>query len=205
MSAVITPPVGSTGLYKLLEPFESVLVQDTPYTCMAVRSLSELINAGLDPYEEYYLPNSIDKVVYDEHVLLDTSIVSLRSIAQHWVFVPNAYIRSYPSQNGVKYTAVVLGISLGSIPDHLELAAVKIAVQDVVRDTIGVLSDVQVVVVSETVLLSEADHRAATAARQAAITSSLTDRARVVEMSAVNVALRAQVNVLESYIAERLD
>lgn len=205
MSAAITPPVGTTGLYRLLEPFEGALVTGTTYTCMAVRSLSELINAGLDPYEEYYLPNEIERVVYEEHVLLDTSIVSLRSSALHWVFVPNAYIHSYPSQNGVKYTAVVLGISLGSIPDHMELAAVKLSIQDIVRDTIGVHSDVQVVVVSETVLLSEADHTAATAARQAAISSSLTDRARIVQMSAVNLALRNQVNVLESYIAARLD
>lgn len=205
MANKITPPIGTGGIYRLTAPYSTALVNSVTYTCMAARSLSELLNSGLDPYEEYYEPMGISSDTYDEHLLLDTAIVSLRSAADHWVFVPNVYIQSYPNQNGVKYTSVVLGISLGTIPDHMELASLKTVLRDAVRDTIGIDSEIKTVVVSETALISDDDHRAATAARQAAINSSLTDRARVVALSEQNTAMRQQISSLESYIASRLD
>lgn len=196
----LVPPIGTSGIFQLQAPFAAQLVTNAVYTCMAIRRIADIIQAGFDPFEKYYQPYGIARSVYDSNVAADACIVSLESSAGDWLFVPSAYILSYPDQNGVPYTSLVLGISLGPIPNHLNLSAIKQRIIDDVKDYIGVTSTVTTVAVSETKLIAQTISTGIEAARMAQITATTTDRSKLLLAQAQNSSLLSKIAELEAYI-----
>lgn len=201
---MLIPPIGAAGKFGVSAPFSSVVDSNTHYECKAVRRFVDIINLGVDPYAEYYVPNEISEQKYQEDYTAGACIVSLMSSAGVWVYVPTTYITSYPSLGGVSYTAVLLGISLGAIPDFLDLSAVKSKIVDVVKDYIGVTSSVTEVQVSASRNLSYNDHNALEVARQANIAGSKTDYALYLEQKNLVQTLQTQLTQLQEYIKNNL-
>lgn len=197
----LTPPIGSSGIFQLGSPYAALLQSQVTYTCDAVRKMSDIIKLGIDPHTQYYLPHSLDRTVYETDLQNGESIVSLRSNGGHWVYVPTSYVLSYPNANGIPYTALVLGINIGAVPNYLDLSAVKARIVDLVRETIGVSSTVTQVAISPTKSLPQTDHNAVEAARVANITATKTDRALMLEMKTQRDALLQRNQELEAYIA----
>jgi hypothetical protein len=105
---------------------------------------------------------------------------------------------------GVPYTAIVLGINIGAVPNYLDLSAIKQRIVDAVRETIGVTSTVAQVAISPTKNLPQSDHNAIEASRVSNITATRTDRALYLEAQAQRDALTLKVQELEAYIAANL-
>ncbi len=200
----LIPPVGTAGIYKLAEPFQSKLQPNMSYRCDAVRRISDFLEIGIDPYQEFYLANAISKETYDQDVVNQVCIVSLVSSGNHWLYVPSTYILAYPDLNGIPYTVMVLGLELGAIPGYKDLSALKQALANLTRDTIGVLPAVKEVAISATSKLSQADHDALEAARQQNITNTQTDRAKYLALQAQFAALQQQYNELEAFVRNNM-
>lgn len=200
----LIPSIGAKGIYRLLPPYDT-LVKDIAYTCVAVRRLQDFVTIGRDPKGLYYDPHGIDESIW----LRDSSnpevcIVSLVSDSGQWIYVPSTYILSFPNLNGIPYTVRVLGISLGAIPDSLDLSNLYTNMTNLIRDTIGVESEVRSVVISDTKLIPKVDHDALEVARADLIQGSQTERAKVLDLERQNSVLRDTNQALEQYIRDHL-
>jgi hypothetical protein len=200
----LIPPIGTSGIYKLKAPFDALLQSNTSYRADAARRISDYLELGVDPFEEFYDKNGLAKEIYDADVTNQVVIVSLVSAAGHWVYVPSTYILSYPDLNGVAYTVMVLGLELGAIPQYMDLSGLKNALSNLCRDTVGVVPTVKEVAISAVSKLSQADHDALEAGRQALITNTTTDRAKYLALQAQFAALQQQYAALQDYIKTKL-
>lgn len=198
--AHLIPSIGVRGLYTLLTPFQVKLLANTPYNCIGIRKLEDIVAAGGDPKALYYTANDQSDAKYDEDLALGACIVTLRAFEGPPVYVPSTFITSMPDQGGVPYTTLVLGVSLSAIPDSLDLTYLKSQVVDLVRDTIGVTSEVREVAVSPPTNLSQAEHATIEAVRAAAVAASQTDYAQLVAANAALAAARQKILELEAYI-----
>lgn len=196
----LTPPLKSTGIFSLQAPFQAMLRTNVAYTCRSIRQISDFLKLGQDPYALFYEPNGLTKPAYDAAVTAGEAVVGLQSNGGHWVYVPTTHINSYPDMGGLSYTAIVLGISLGSIPDYLDLSALKTKIQDDVRAVIGITAEVKSVAVSERKLMSQSDHTAIEAARVANITENKTDYAKMLKAEQDLANAVARIAELEAYI-----
>lgn len=200
----LIPSIGAKGKYRLHSPFD-VLIKDVAYTCVAIRRLTDFITMGRDPKELYYDPHGLDDTVWDEDSSNpEVCIVSLRSDSGLWLYVPSTFILSFPDINSIPYSVRVLGVSLGAIPESLDLSNLYTNMIDLVRDTIGVESEVKSVVISETTLLPNDTHETLEIARNDLIESSQTQRATIIELHRQLDALRDTNHALEEHIKTRL-
>jgi hypothetical protein len=195
------PPVGTSGVYTLSGPFTTKLRANTSYRCEAVRRVADLLEMGVDPFEEFYEPIGLSRATYDMDLANMVSIVSLASESNHWLYVPSSYITGYPNINGISYTALILGVQLGAVPNYMDLSGLHAAIKEIVQDTIGVIPNIQTVGVSAAQMLSQTDHDAVEAARQYKITNTQTSRAKVIALTRENASLRQKLQSLEAYVA----
>lgn len=196
----LIPPVNVSGMYTLANPFNQDVVPNTPYTCIAVRKFADIIKKGEVPYDLYYAPKGLSAQQYQTDVNAGECIVTLRSAAGQFIYVPTSYILSYPNQSGVRYTGIALAVELGPIPDSADLSAVKTRITNVVRDTFGITPGIQQVAYTDTVLKSAADHAAIEAARVANITDNMTDYAKWKQAEQTVIAQANKIAQLEAYI-----
>jgi hypothetical protein len=200
MFTEIIPELNATGIFTLREPFSTLIPPQTRYTVKGVRKLSEIIASGEDPFEKYYSIVGVTKVDYDLDVVADISIVVLSSETGQWLYVPSTSIISYPDVNGVVYTSIVLAIALGPVADMDSLTPLKTSLVNVVKDALGVNSQVEEITVSPPAIVPYAQHLLIQNARDALKVTNMSDRAKYVSLLAKFDACTARVIELENYI-----
>lgn len=199
------PSIGSHGIWTLMDPFQNALVTGVGYTCLAVRNLSDITVAGGDAYNDYYFENySIPQIKFDEDVRNEVCIISLQSSAGTVVYVPSSYILKFPATGGVPYTAIALAVSLGAIPDSLDLSFVKAKITQVVHDALGVNPTIQLAAQSESTLVPQVAHASYEAARQLNITERQTDYSKYLEAAAARDKALQQITALTQYIKDHI-
>jgi hypothetical protein len=196
----LIPAISTRGLYTLEAPFNAQVLAGVPYTCVAVRKLEDIIAAGGDPKALYYDANNVAGSVYETDVANGVCIVSLQAVEGSWIYVPSSFISVMPDQGGIPYRTIVLGVSLGAIPDALDLGYIKTQIGALVKDNLGVESEIQEVAISPPGNLSQAEHDTLEAARQVNITNRTTERAKLLAVTAERDAALAKVAELEAYI-----
>lgn len=202
MTTSLVPPIGAAGTWVLKAPYATEIVSGLTYTCVAVRRLGEFRLLGIDPYTQYYEPKEVPAATYASDLNQgDVCIVSLQTAAGKLIFVPSTYIESYPNPNGYRYTPVILAVDIGSIPDALNLSAVKTDIMEIVKTYLGIDNvSVTSIAVGESKAVNQNDHNSLEAARQGRITASKTLFTQVQELNAKNAALAARNTQLENYI-----
>jgi hypothetical protein len=202
----LIPTIGASGIWTLLPPFDALLTQSVSYNCLAVRQLEDIIAAGGDPYQQFYVPQEgstagsmLDQ--YNADLANKVCIVTLQSSSGAVVHVPTSFIQTFPSSGGVPYTNLLLGVDLGAMPDYVDLTFLKQQVANLVKTTVG-LTHVQIttVVVSPTTHLSLSDHQVAEAARQANITNTVTPEAKVIALTQQLQASQQAYAALEAFL-----
>lgn len=202
----LIPEVGATGVYSLTAPFDTLLVANASYSCLAVRQLEDIIAAGGDPYQQYYAPQSISQDQYKSDLNERVCIVTLQASSGAVVYVPSSYIKSFPAKGGVPYTNLMLAVDLGAMPDYVDLTFLKQQIANLVKTTVGLTNVlIQTVVVSPTTNLSQADHTLAEAARLANITNTQTPEAQVIALTRQLQAAQLAYANLEAFVAANAD
>lgn len=204
MASPIVPQMNSRGTFKLNAPWDTALATNTQYTVVAIREMVEIVATGGDPFNDYYVPKSLDQSVYQSDLQNGVSIVSLQASDNSLVYVPTSYIASYPDGGGLPYRVMLLSVPLGSVPDSLSLSAIQSKIQDDVRDIIGITCTVRAVAVSNALLLSTADAAAAETARQANVTNSTTDYSKYMQSQADLQAAQQKISELEAYLLTQM-
>lgn len=204
MALALIPPIGTAGVYTLAAPFTTQLQAQTSYKCDAIRRFADLIEVGIEPFEEYYQPLGLTQAQYQVDLANNVCMVSLVSNTGHWVYVPSSFIQSYPDIGGVPYVVTVLGLELGALPTYMDLTGLKVALAQLCRDTIGKQPDVKEAVISAVEKLSQSDHDTLENARVLAINNSQTDRARYLAAQAELATLRQQYTALEAWVKQNV-
>jgi hypothetical protein len=201
----VIPSVGVSGLWSLASPFNSKLLPNIPYTCIAIRKLSDVVAAGGNPEADYYAINGLDNNRYISDLNNGACIITLQGGSSSIVYVPSTSINNYPDIGGVPYTVLALAINLGAIPDSLDLSYLKYRVGNLVRDTVGIQPNINVVAISPTTLVNDRDAKAIEAARLANIGTVVTDYAKYLQAAAERDSARQKIQELEHYIMLNMD
>lgn len=195
-----TPSVGVRGIYTLLAPFDTKLIPNVPYNCIAVRRLADIVAAGGDPKADYYTPNGLTDQNYADDVAANACIITLQADEAIVEYVPSSYIASFPELGGVPYTQLLLAMNIGAIPDSMDLSYVKGRLADVVLENLGVTTEVKTVAASFPTVLSDVEHAALVAARQLIVGTVTTDHAKFLEANTQLAAAQAKIAELEAFI-----
>lgn len=195
-----TPALHAAGLYQLRTPWS--VPANVVYECIAIRDFKDYVQKGEDVYTTFYQPMGLSEAQYQADRALGANIITLASPSNPTIYVPDTYIEAYPFLGDIKYSHVVLSVSLGVVPDKMDLTFVRSQVAAVVSDTIGVVPTVNVAVAPSTGLVTQAQHQVLETARNAAITNRKTDRARLIELQALVDAQQQRIAGLEQIIID---
>lgn len=198
--ARMTPSMNARGVYTLRAPW--TIAAGTTYECIAIRSFEDFVDRGIDVYNKVYEPKSLPESAMLDDRAEGAKIITLRSGTLPLIFVPDTYIESYPSQDGVAYSQVILSINLGAVADGESLDFLQSQLASVTEASFGITPTVKVNIAPSTNYVSAAQHAAIQVARQAAITNSTTDRARVIELQATVDAQAQQILTLEQILID---
>ena len=195
-----TPPLHAKGVFELETPF--VVVADTIYECIAIRDFADFVEKGINVFETVYEPAGLTLEDYEDDLALGANIITLSSPQQASVMVPDTYILSYPAMDHVAYKTAILSVSLGPIPDTLDLGFLKTQIAGAVEDVIGLTGVVAEHVAPSPGVISASEHEVAEIARNAAVTNRTTDRARLIAAQATIALQAVRITELEQILID---
>ena len=166
------PQQGDVGFFNLKPPYNVLLTPKTLYTCQSVRSINDFIASGESVYDKYYGPLNVSNDQYQQDVADNVCIIGLQAGTGEWVYVPNSFIESAPTNNGVKYISVVVGLSLGALPDTYNLESIISQCKDLISGTLGIDSEVKGVVVGSPKWFTNEEHELLEKARKEKISTA---------------------------------
>lgn len=201
----IFPQLGVSGIWTLLAPYENDLVPNAEYTCVAVRKISDIVAQGGDGYSDYYeKPHGLSFARYEEDLAKGVAIVSLQDSGGQVIYIPNTFIASYPSTDGVPYRRTSIALKLSHIPKGLDISLLLTAIIDASLDKIGVVATASVVATATTKLIDQDTHRALEAQRKARIASNSTDLAKYLAEKTRADAQAQRILELEAALKARM-
>lgn len=200
----ILPVVGSSGFYHFGAPFDTLAVADATYTCKAVRRISDYLANNEDAKALVYTAAGLDDAAWDDDSASDAYIASLQSSGGHWLYVPYRYILNYPSVNGIPYRAIMIGVSLPSIPVDQDLTVVSADIKELVEDSLGLGVVVKSVETSRVIQVPTELHLQKEMERNALKQRGMTNHSRIVKLQLENTQLLAKISALEDYIRTKL-
>lgn len=200
------PSVGSRGTFTVLSPFDKLMPAvalsgaSPRMTCVAVQSLTSLVQSGSNPLADFYTANQLDATAYQTDVANNVVIVSLQSDDLKIVQIPSSYIGSFADPNGVPYQVMVLTANLGALRTDIDLTFLNQQVVSTIHDSLGVDTTIKIGLVSNVSTMTQSDSAQVESARQAKISNSTTDAAKVLSLQQT-VTLQAQkIAALEALI-----
>ncbi len=202
MSALIIPTIGAKGFYKLKAPFNSFLHEDEQYSCQGVRSLGDYIGFNEDPLNNIYLYYGLTEEDFNNDVANNMFIVSLQSENGQWIYVPASYLSSYPIMNGIPYQNIMLGVSLGAVPNTVDLAPIQTLIANVVYENYGVQPIIKPVILSKPKLIDVDSHNTIQNARLIRATQRKTDYGRYRELQTQYDQLQERYRILEEFVKD---
>lgn len=198
MTTQKTPPLNAKGIYTVTMPYQ--LQPNTLYTCKAIRSFADLIDLGVDILASYYTPVGLVKADMDADAAAGANIITLMSDTAPTVHVPDTYITAFPNMGNVAYKTVVLALSLGPLPDSLDLTFAKSQIATAASDAIGLVPDVKEYLAPTTGVMSQEQADTAETARQAAIVTRTTDHAKLLALQAQYDDLQTRYSAMEQIL-----
>lgn len=201
-----TPPLYARGRYILSLPW--VANPNKLYTCIAVRSYSDIYKLGQDVYNVFYAPMGavVGTILggtpfnFNAEVANKPAIVTLQADDGEVIYVPDTFIQKFPDQGEVKYSHIVLSLSLGPVPDYVNLEEIKQAVAETVAGRFGFTPVVREHRAPGTDNPTAEQHEALEAARLGAITLLETDQAKVLRLLDVSAKKQESINALTNLL-----
>lgn len=141
--AKITPTVNATGKYKVRLPW--VINENSILTCIAIRSFDDIYNKNEDVYDVYYETagavngSIVDNKTFDfeKERLLLPNIITLQDVNGGIYYVPDTFIASIPTQSDIPYSERIISVSLGPMPDYLDISNITDELTDLVKSKTG--------------------------------------------------------------------
>ncbi len=202
--AGFVPQIGAVGVYTLAAPYDSQLTPQVAYTCRSLRELSDIAAAGETIWERYYQPLGVSEAVYQQDLADNVCIVGLHAGTGEWVYVPSSFIVKAPDINGVLYSPVVLGVSLGAIPDSYQLDGLISRLSNVVESTLGVKPTIKGMLISQPALIPYEESERLESIRQAVISDSESDYSKLQQAQSALQLTQSKLQQLETWVKNNL-
>ena len=196
------PQIGEARVFHLLSPFSRLAVENAIYTCRSLRSANEMIAMNEALYDTIYKPLAITVENYQSDMADNVTIVGLQAGTGEWIYVPHTYVERAPTIEGVEYVPVVMGISLGPVPNYYSLDVIKSGMTQLVKGILGVTPEIKAVIPGHRVLLSNDTHDRLEAARVAIKAEN--EEPTVEELKNQIELHQAKIQQLEEYIKSTL-
>lgn len=196
--ARVTPAPGIKGRFILKTPW--VASTSKIYTVVGIRAYTELIADGVNIFAKYYQPMSLTEANYNEDLQAGAYLVILYSEGGEMIHVPDTYIFSYPSQDVPPYAVYVLSILMGSFRTDYDFSFVKTKIAELISDTTGVESTVNVDAIGEDQSITSINAEQLEAGREAKISNRTTTYALLVKEREITAELREQIRSLQSLL-----
>lgn len=199
------PTLYSSGIFSFSAPFDALLGgQPLRLTCIAIRGFEDVYAEGEDVFAKYYAPNSLDEAVFDAQRLAKVSIITFAKESGELLFVPSHYVGNTAIASSVPYAHTVLSISLGNIPEALDLSFLMTELANVCSDTLGKTPTVAVHIAPTTdgLGVTPAQHASLEAARQALITNRDSVYARNLTLQTQIATLLTKMATLEQLVID---
>lgn len=192
--------VGMKGKYTAVGPCANAFNRQLTYTCVAIEDITGLADRGADPYAFAYADYGISRAEFDQDDRDDVPLYTFESTTGEFTVVPGKYISGMPDANGVRYSNIMLGISLSAIPDNFDLSAIKREISDLVFSRLGVRNEVKSVVFGTPSLISQEEHSSVNLARIANTINKISTISKAKALTDQNASLIDKVAVLEDFV-----
>ena len=186
-----TPSLYAKGVYTVEAPF--AVEPDVSYSCIAIRSFTDLRQQGLDVFSTFYNPKGITQSKYQQDDLAAASIITLFAEDKPVLNIPSTYILTYPTTVTTGFSRVMMGIEIGIVPDAMNLDLMKTELAEVVQRTTGLQATVELFVAPYTGVVTAEQAESFEANRQAAIEENTSVYKQLADLQAENIRL-SEVN-----------
>lgn len=193
----MTPPLHIKGRFTTKSPWE--LPPTVIYECIAIRTFEDVYKQGIDVYDTYYKPMGLitgSQFNFAEQVDKGANIITLKGSDNSIVYIPDTYILSFPQEGLVRYQHVVIGTSLGALPDFLDLSALKLEIENLVSATVGSDTTAYITSVPSVDQPTQEQHEILEAGRVGSITRYENHYTRLKKEEAKNLILQEKINTL---------
>lgn len=195
------PSLGSTGRWTLTAPYSNLVLATARYECIAIVKLAGAVAQGLDPLTNVYKANNDVETSFNRDLDNDDYLVTIKSGPGDIVTFPRSAMTGLPDAGGVIYRNTMIGISLSSLPDTIDLTTMGAQLQALVLNTLGVRSSVYYTQIGSSTILTDEQSAALEAARETIITSPDSVMWRNAQLQEQNDALIDRLAMLEAFIA----
>jgi len=199
---MVIPTVGVKGIFVLAEPLTNKIPPGLVLTCTAVRSLGDFVSQGRDPFTAVYEPLQLTKEQYEAQAKIGTYVATLRSESTQEFRIPVEYIVSAPQPGGVAYEVLAMTANLGPISKEKDLTFFTAAIQNVIKDKLGIDSTVELVKISDTQHLDMQEAEALEQARENSINDRTTDSSKLVVATQKIAEQQVEIDALKKYIVD---
>ena len=197
-----TPPIYAKGRWVLRLPF--IANPNKIYTCIAVRSFADVYKLGQDVYRVFYLTMGVTDggaiaglpFNFIAEQQLKPNIITLQADDGETIYVPDTFIQRFPDMGDVKYSHLVLSVSLSAVPDYLNLEEVKDAVAQTIASRFGFVPQVREHRAPSTDNPTPEQHEAIEAARLASLDLLETDAAKVAKLLGISAKKQQTIDGL---------
>lgn len=143
---LLTPPLRARGYYEFKLPWKAA--EGVSYECIAIRTFADIYKLGVDVYTTYYervgLIDGKDGFSFSNEAKVEANIITLKGTDGSVLYIPDTYITKIPDASLIPYSEVILGISLGALPDDLNIEDVKEDIEEVVGNRINIRPTIDV-------------------------------------------------------------
>lgn len=196
----MTPPLEVSGRFEARAPFDTVVQLGVFYTCIAVRLFKDCEAQGEEVFDDYYSALGLTTADYQQDEGVGAAIVTLSTPDGDVVYIPDTYIASYPQMGAARYHHVVLAVSLGPIPETVQLDNLIANLTEMVSDVIGVENKVQIAAAPSTGTITDEEHEAMETARLARIQNRTTTRSELLRTQNKVAVLEERIVVYEQIL-----
>jgi hypothetical protein len=176
---------GMKGIFTLAPPYADMVLQDVEYTLSAISTIGALEQHALNVESLVFIDPGLTSDDYRQAVEGGIGIATLTSAGQPTIYVPETYISTTPNQNVVPYYEPIVSMSLGLLPQSLDLTLLQQQLAAVISDVIGVQLENDQIILGAMPLakaVSADEHATLETKRLALITLRTSDRAKYLEM-----------------------
>nr|DAN55990.1 MAG TPA: hypothetical protein [Caudoviricetes sp.] len=155
----IIPPINTKGVFIFHPPYaDDTNINKKEYEVIEIRKIKALHDDGLDPLNSIYIKAGLTKEDFIEDLNTDVPIVTLSADGDQYLYIPADRIKETPAIIGHTATERLVTLSLGLVPDDINLEMLYENIAIMVNDTISVKPDLTEHPGGPTVLMSDEDY-----------------------------------------------
>lgn len=156
----IIPPINTKGVFIFHPPYaDDTNINKKEYEVIEIRKIKALHDDGLDPLNSIYIKAGLTKEDFIEDLNNDVPIVTLSADGDQYLYIPADRIKEMPAIIGHTATERLVTLSLGLMPDDINLEMLYENIAIMVNDTISVKPDLTEHPGGPTVLMSDEDYK----------------------------------------------